>query len=944
MCHVANGQKTCVASIVARSLLVLGIVLVLVSSMRVNTVGAAGKSEDSRWTTFTTQDGLIGNNVHAIWGDNHTIWFGTDEGVSRYDGMKWKSFTAAEGLAGNKVKAIWGDGKGAVWIGTSTGLSRYDGASWQTFTRKDGLSGNNVRGIWGDQQGHVWVATEPVGQEAGGVDFYDGTGWRSLWELVPYRNTLQFYQEYSLPSLTITSTTGGSFAAARAVRGDTLGNVWVAHGLALGDGHLLSGGISRYDGTRWQSFTTENSELPDDNVNVLWADADGLWAGTSMKGVSRFDGHEWRTFGEQAAGKTISALWGDGNGRIWAGALQAGASYYNGQGWRRFTREDGLASDTVQAIWGDADGRVWFGTDRGVSLFNTKAWDPFQIQDSLPANDVQAVWGDGAGGVWLGTAGAGVAYHKDGRWRLFTERDGLPGNRVTDIWGSGPDDVWVALGGDGVVHFDGYRWQAIPRQEALGFNYVYGLWGNSQGTLWFATAGGLKRFDGWKWCSFTTRDGLATESVKRVIGDRAGNLWLGYRFEEIPVYSDPARLGVGAGAGSIPLWPGGVGRYDGQRFINYTRADGLGANDVNAIWPDEQGWVWVGGKGHLSRFDGNRWKVVDGGPSWATAIWGDAKGNLWFGSQRTAGADLEAVITRFDGSTWHSYTTTQDGLASGEITHIWGDGSGWILVAHSNLWSGTGGVSAFDGSRWQTWQVKNGPVVPELRALARDASGRLWLGTRKGISVLDGSQWRNLGLKDGLVSLDVEDIWTGKSGEVWVAHGLSSVYPEQGGVSRFDGTKWVHYSTSDGLGGKDVNTLWGDNQGGVWAGGEVWEKGKGWVARFDGSRWQSFPVEGGTVEAIWGDGRGAIWFSMADGVNSYDGRQWRYYPSLRSVVEKNYADLVTVIGSNPLWAIDSEKRVWIADKGGAARYDGKIWQSFNSATGLAGDEIRNVLL
>lgn len=917
-----------------------------------------GTSDDVRWTTFTTEDGLIGNDVRAIWGDEHAVWLGTDQGLSRYDGVRWQSFTEEDGLAGNQVQAIWGDGKGVLWVGTTTGLSRYDGQSWRIFTTKDGLPSNNVRGIWGDDEEHVWVVTEPSGEltppgqlSIGGVGFYDGMTWHSLWEAAPYQREVMLYQEYSLPAWSTVSSAGGHFAAARAVAGDRQGNVWVGHGLTLGDGKLLSGGISRYNGAAWQRFTTENSDIPGDNVNALWVEPEGtVWVGTARQGVGRLDGDTWQVFGPEAAGETILSLWGDDRGNIWIGSWQEGVTLHDGFTWRRFTSADGLASDTVQAIWGDDKGRVWFGTDRGVTLYDPSDWDAFRLQTGLPDNDVQAVWSDGASAVWLGTRSGGLVRRKAGRWRLFTEQEGLPGNQVTDIWGDGPDNIWVAFGPEGVARFDGLHWHTVQLPRRYRFGSVYGLWGDSRGTMWLGTGSGLLRFDGQTWQAFRTDNSdLAANNVTLIMGDRAGHLWIGYRFEALST-------GPGYPPQPSPLSPGGVSWYDGRRWRYFTQADGLGSNSVQALWPDEQGQVWAGGIGPLSRFDGQQWRMVGGGPGGVTAIWGDDEGTLWFGSQQTMpedsrpggtlSAELEAVITRYDGSEWRSFTTTRDRLASGKVTDIWGDGRGHIWAAHSNLWGGSGGVSIYDGSRWQVWQVTDRPVTPRIRALALDPDGRIWLGTRKGVSVFDGSGWQNFDRESGLVSLDVEDLWVGADGQVWVAHALSSVYPEQGGASRFDGQTWQHYSVDDGLGGKDVNTIWGDDQGTIWAGGQQppWREEAGWVARFDGARWQSLPVKGGTVEAIWGDGRGSVWFRMAKGVNTYDGHEWHYYSSLQEAVEAHYDGVKGAVGSNPLWAVDQAGQVWIATDNGVARYDGQNWREFSAATGLVGNDVRSILV
>jgi len=579
---------------------------------RIGTVNPHRPPDNVQWTVFTVQDGLIGNDVHAIWGNERAIWFGTTRGLSRYDGINWTSFTRADGLAGDGVQAIWGDEKGTVWVGTSAGLSRYDGYTWHTFTHADGLPSDNVRSIWGDQEGHLWVATEPAGEEqpCGGIGFYDGEKWQSLLEATPYQYSLTFYQELTLPTWEIYAEGGGhfTFAAARSVMGDADGHIWVGHGLALGDKKLISGGISRYDKAGWRRFTTQNSAIPDDNINAIWVGPDGsVWVGTSRKGICRFNGKSWQIFGTAAAGETILAIWGDRQGNVWIGSWLEGVTRYDGQTWRQFTVTDGLPSPIVQAIWGDLQGRIWVGTPNGVALYSPQQWDAFRIRNGLPSNTIEAIWGDDRGGLWLGADGAGLARYRAGQWQVFTQQDGLPGNRVTDIWGSSENDVWATFGGDGVAHFDGYRWHTLQPsyREAVRRSFVYGVWGDENGVVWFATDAGLSRFDGQKWQTFTTLDGLAADSVTKVVGDQAGNLWMSHRFE----WAVPPTFGRMDMPGVVsPHYPGGVSRYDGRLWTYFGRKDGL-PEAVWAIWPDQWGNVWVG-----EQVISDSLTVPDGGP------------------------------------------------------------------------------------------------------------------------------------------------------------------------------------------------------------------------------------------------------------------------------------------------------------------------------------------
>ncbi len=55
------------------------------------------------------------------------LWFGTWEGVSRYDGEQFVTFTTEDGLAHNRVYCILQDGEGNLWFGTQGGVGWQEG-------------------------------------------------------------------------------------------------------------------------------------------------------------------------------------------------------------------------------------------------------------------------------------------------------------------------------------------------------------------------------------------------------------------------------------------------------------------------------------------------------------------------------------------------------------------------------------------------------------------------------------------------------------------------------------------------------------------------------------------------------------------------------------------------------------------------------------------------
>jgi hypothetical protein len=68
---------------------------------------------------YDTKDGLAGSTVYDMCQDKDGfMWFGTENGLSRYDGTKFKNYTVKDGLPDNEVLKLFPDSKGRIWIGT----------------------------------------------------------------------------------------------------------------------------------------------------------------------------------------------------------------------------------------------------------------------------------------------------------------------------------------------------------------------------------------------------------------------------------------------------------------------------------------------------------------------------------------------------------------------------------------------------------------------------------------------------------------------------------------------------------------------------------------------------------------------------------------------------------------------------------------------------------
>jgi ligand-binding sensor domain-containing protein len=177
---------------------------------------------------------------------------------------------------------------------------------------------------------------------------------------------------------------------------------------------------------------------------------------------------------------------------------------------------------------------------------------------------------------------------------------------------------------------------------------------------------------------------------------------------------------------------GGVSRYDGKSFRNFTTKDGLPDNGVNTIMEDKTGKLWIGSRGYLSVYDGKTFSTLtDKDGKGFKNVWGlteDKKGNIWFGGRDG--------LWRYDGRT---STKVTDRGASAIIEdkkgNIWT--TGIVDSARETFWA----LSRYD----QKSLYDKSPAVTEIVSakpaflgLVEASDGSIWFGSMIGVYRYNG--------------------------------------------------------------------------------------------------------------------------------------------------------------------------------------------------------------
>ncbi len=591
--------------------------------------------QDIRFVRVAAEGEPLESRVSSIAQDRYGfLWFGSDDGLYRYDGYKLKSYRREPGnpnsLSDDTVLAIYRDRAGILWIGTGFGgVNRFDPAA-DSFTHyqhdpanRGSLSGNAAKCIFQDTSGALWVGT------SNGLDRLD----QATGNFTHYQNNSQ--DAGSLSSNDVVD-----------ISEDRAGNLWAG---------TVGGGLNRLDRstgrfTRFRESNTASSPGDDSSATLssIRQDRAGvLWVGNGLGTLDPRTGTLTRyAFRSKEPGgeivKGLRALQEGREGELWLGT-QNGLLVLDRER-KQFVRylrnpmnPQSLHNDDILSLFQDAEGNIWVGTQSGVSRFNPRP--PFIVRQhehgntqSLRENNIRAVQVDSRGNLWVGSRrGLQRFDQKTGRSALYQHDPhdpySLSNNYVTVIREDRSGTIWVGTGGGGLNRFDSatgrffaFRYQP-DNPAALSSDGVLSLLEDRGGMLWVATAAGLSCLDR-RTGRFTSYHhdendphSLSDDIVKTVFEDRDGVLWVGSK--------------------------GGLNRFDraSQQFTSWRHNTqdpaSLSHDQVNAIWEDRQGRLWVATQGGLNQMDRSRgtftiFTHTDGLPDNAVqAILEDDQGSLW---------------------------------------------------------------------------------------------------------------------------------------------------------------------------------------------------------------------------------------------------------------------------------------------------------------------------
>ena len=630
--------------------------------------------------------------------------------------------------------------------------------------------------------------------------------------------------------------------------------------------------ISQFTHTAWSA----KDGLPGP-VRAITQTADGyLWLGTEA-GLYRFDGLRfvpWESaFGERLPSSSVWALLAAHDGSLWIGFGSSGISRLQDGRLKNYAPNDGIPSGGVLSMVEDANGSLWAGGQYGFGKFSDGVWHSVGAESEFPAPGTQALFVDRQGKLWVATDGFNFGLSAD------------PVRRNTILTLAPNEQRFVATG------------------EAIGL--VWTMAAAPNGDVWIADASAhsvrpLGRGSG---AQIEIPGG---QEPMCVLFDSNGSTWVG--------------LLEGGICRALEARPGGRSALD-----HFQPSDGLSGSLVYSSFKDREGNIWLGTTGGLDRFRENKvtpFSASEGlDPDQQIAVTSTPDGRVWIVNY------TRDFVRRFEAGNFVSsklpaYSTT-------ETTRILS-----LFADASELWVGGNFKLAKEANGEFSYAPDEGLAqVGNVEAIAKDATGDLWIATTEWVTAHDTSpkilrrkdgKWTDFSTSASLPKYRSRVMYGDREGRMWIGF-------ESGELAVYEHGEFRIYSARDGLPSGRILTIASDRRSNVWLGGE------GGVSRFHQGRFTTLTKDNGlpgsSVSAIIEDDDGSLWLACALGI----------FRVSQQELEKAFAspsyhmEGTTIAASDGLRGLPRQREPFPT---AARAADGRLW--FATAGGIAVIDPRNL--
>lgn len=553
------------------------------------------------------EDKLSHNSVICMLQDSKGfMWFGTKDGLNRYDGYNFKVFQHipedSSSIGSNFIRCLY-EFNDYLWVGTDTGLFKYDEKT-ESFSLIEATRNLPILDVESNNDGSLW--------------FIAGGG---LFKLTKNNDADARPEKYD--QLYVNYITHNN-----------KGEVYVASSDALYKYVPENNSFQKVD----LDFNSGNSRVI---ITAIAVDGNnGVLIGTKSHGAFLYD----------LKNRNLSSLIPDGDkplfvrhflkkgNELWIGG-ESGLYVYNNNthAYKSLKKNYGdpysLSDNAVYCLVLDKEQGVWIGTYFGGVNYYPKPFTPVNRyfpkvgENSISGNAVREIKKDGYGNLWIGTEDAGLnkLNLKTGNFSSYSTGAGKGGLSHYNIHGllARGNELWIGTFEHGLDIMDIPSGKIIKHygqgRGGLKSDFIFYIYESKAHDIYVLTSSGIHKYLP-ETDSFKLMDGFPEMyHYTYLIEDHAGVLWAGTYWDGLYYYNPKTRK---------------KGFY---RFEQKNKSS-ISCNEINGIFEDSRSRLWVTTENGLNVLEANgkgfkRYTKADGFPSNVTyAMLEDKEHKLWISS------------------------------------------------------------------------------------------------------------------------------------------------------------------------------------------------------------------------------------------------------------------------------------------------------------------------